>query len=69
MFIATHSIEAIDAILRYGNYDNKISDNDPIRVITLKRIDSDDGSNIVARNVSGKYVYDNRKVFEFEVRL
>ncbi len=69
LFIATHSIEAIDAILRYGNYDNNISDNDPIRVITLKRIDSDDGSNIVARNVSGKYVYDNRKVFEFEVRL
>ena len=58
LFIATHSIEAIDAILRYGNYDNNISDNDPIRVITLKRIDSDDGSNIVARNVSGKYVYD-----------
>ena len=55
--------------MRYGNYDNNISDNDPIRVITLKRIDSDDGSNIVARNVSGKYVYDNRKVFEFEVRL
>lgn len=58
LFIATHSIEAIDAILRYGNYDNNISDNDPIRVITLKRIDSDAGSNIVARNVSGKYVYD-----------
>ena len=29
----------------------------------------DNGSNIVARNVTGKYVYDNRKVFEFEVRL
>ena len=27
------------------------------------------GSNIVARNVTGKYVYENRKVFEFEVRL
>lgn len=72
LFIATHSIEAIDAILRYGNYDNNISDNDPIRVITLKRIDSDDGSNIVARNVSGnmytitekylnlRYAYDDR---------
>lgn len=69
LFVATHSIEAIEAILRYGNYDKGESD-DPIRVITLKKIQSDsDISNIVARNVPGKYVYDNRKVFEFEVRL
>ena len=69
LFIATHSIEAIDAILRYGNYEKNDSKNDPIKVITLKKIDLDNGSNIVARNVTGKYVYDNRKVFEFEVRL
>lgn len=69
LFIATHSIEAIDAILRYGNYENSNINDDPIKVITLKKVDSDSGSNIVARNVSGKYVYDNRKVFEFEVRL
>ena len=69
LFIATHSIEAIDAILRYGDYENNNGDNDPIKVITLKKVDSDKGSNIVARNVTGKYVYDNRKVFEFEVRL
>ncbi len=69
LFIATHSIEAIDAILRYGNYENNDSKNDPIKVITLKKADSNNGSNIVARNVTGKYVYDNRKVFEFEVRL
>ena len=69
LFIATHSIEAIDAILKYGNYENSNSNNDPIKVITLKKVDSNKGSNIVARNVSGKYVYDNRKVFEFEVRL
>lgn len=31
--------------------------------------DDNNGSNIVARNVPGRYVYDNRKVFEFEVRL
>ena len=44
---------------------------DPIKVITLKKIDSNDGkgSNIAARNVTGKYVYENRKAFEFEVRL
>lgn len=69
LFIATHSIEAIDAILRYGNYENNNSNNDSIKVITLKKVDSDNGSNIVARNVTGKYVYDNRKVFEFEVCL
>lgn len=71
LFIATHSIEAIDAILRYGNYENNNSKNDPIKVITLKKVESNNGkgNNIVARNVTGKYVYDNRKVFEFEVRL
>ena len=69
LFIATHSIEAIDAILRYGNYENNNGKNDLIRVITLKKVDLDNGSNIVARNVTGKYVYENRKVFEFEVRL
>ena len=69
LFITTHSIEAIDAILRYGNYENNNSKNDSIRVITLKKVDLDNGSNIVARNVTGKYVYDNRKAFEFEVRL
>ena len=70
LFIATHSVEAIDAILAYGNYD-EVKDNDPIKVITLKKVDSNEGkgSNVVARNVPGKYVYDNRKAFEFEVRL
>lgn len=71
LFIATHSIEVIDAILKYGNYENNKCKNDPIKVITLKKVESNNGkgSNIVARNVTGKYVYDNRKVFEFEVRL
>ena len=69
LFIATHSIEVIDAILRYGNYDNNYAKHDPIKVITLKKITENDGSNIVARNVTGKYVHENRKVFEFEVRL
>lgn len=69
LFIATHSIEVIDAILRYGNYENNDGNNDPIKVITLKKIVTNNGNNIVARNVTGKYVYENRKVFEFEVRL
>ena len=71
LFIATHSMEAIDAILSYGNYENDSNDTEPIRVIPLKKVYSTDdkGSNVVARNVAGKYVYDNRKAFEFEVRL
>ena len=71
LFIATHSMEAIDAILSYGNYENDSNDTEPFRVITLKKVYSNDdkGSNVVARNVAGKYVYDNRKAFEFEVRL
>lgn len=69
LFIATHSIEVIDAILEYGNYEKNNSTVDPIRVITLKKVNTSDGSNIAARNITGKYVYENRKVFEFEVRL
>ncbi len=34
LFIATHSIEAIDAILRYGDHENNHDINDPIKVIT-----------------------------------
>lgn len=71
LFIATHSIEVIDAILKYGEYESEVVKKDPIKVITLKKVNADDGkgSNVVARNVAGKYVYENRKAFEFEVRL
>ena len=69
LFIATHSIEVIEAILKYGNYEKDYSENDPIKVITLKKINENNTCNILARNVTGKYVYENRKVFEFEVRL
>ena len=48
LFIATHSIEAIEAILRYGNYEKDNRRNDPIKVITLKKVDSNHGSNVVA---------------------
>ncbi len=71
LFIATHSLEAIDAILSYARYDNAPEKIDPIKVITLKRVNLPDGegSNVVARNVTGRYVYKNRKAYEFEVRL
>ena len=53
LFIATHSMEAIDAILEYGKYENDTNSKDPIKVITLKKIDSNDGkgSNIAARKL------------------
>lgn len=71
LFIATHSLEAIDAILSYAQYDTASKNNDPIKVITLKRVESPNGkgSNVVARNVTGRYVYENRRAYEFEVRL
>ena len=60
LFIATHSIEAIDAILEYGKYEDAAVEKDPMKVITLKKVYTDNKCNVVARNVEGKYVYDNR---------
>lgn len=69
LFITTHSIEVIDAILRYGDYGNNKENKDPIKVITLKKIIKETSCNIVARNITGRYAYENRQLFEFEVRL
>jgi AAA15 family ATPase/GTPase len=71
LFIATHSLEAIDAILAYAQYDDFPEDSDPIKVITLKKVISSEGKggNVVARNVTGRYVFENRKAYAFEVRL
>lgn len=70
LFITTHSIEAIEAILKFGDYENnKI--NDPIKIITLRKINdpTTNSPKIIARNVFGRYVYENRKTFNFDVRL
>ncbi len=71
LFITTHSLEAIDAILTYGNYKDESDTDDPIKVITLKKVkdENGEGNKILARNITGKYVYDNRNAFNFEVRL
>ena len=37
LFIATHSMEAIDAILEYGKYENDTNSKDSIKVVTLKK--------------------------------
>lgn len=49
-----------------------MKEKDPIKVITLKKIDAKDGngSNVVARNVNWQIMYTIiEKQFEFEVRL
>ena len=37
LFITTQSLEAIEAILKFGNYETN-QDNDPIKIITLRKI-------------------------------
>ncbi len=62
LFITTQSLEAIEAILKFGNYETN-QDNDPIKIITLRKIYEEVtcSHKIVARNVLGRYVYENQK--------
>ena len=64
LFITTHSIEAIDAILKTQEYDKQDQD-DRLSVITLKR----EKHKTFSRTLSGRRVYENREVFDFEVRV
>lgn len=65
LFVTTHSIEAIDEILKTQNYSEKANEKDIIRVITLKK---DKEENLMARTLKGYEVYQNRERFGFEVR-
>lgn len=66
IFITTHSLEAIDEILKTQNYDGKIKESDDlINVITLKKNVEGD---LKARSMKGAEVYRNRELFGFEVR-
>lgn len=59
-------------MIRVEFYSKDESDtDDPIKVITLKKVkdENGEGNKILARNITGKYVYDNRNAFNFEVRL
>ena len=64
LFITTHNIEAVDALLETQNYDEQ-KDLDLINVITLKRGDQ----RTYCRSLSGREVCKNRETFGFEVRL
>lgn len=64
LFITTHSLEAVDGILKTQNYDGTQTE-DNINVITLRR----EGEKTLSRSMSGADVYKNREEFGFEVRL
>lgn len=64
VFITTHSIEAVDALLATQNYDAQQTDDD-INIVTLKK----EGAKSYSRVLTGREVQSNREAFDFEVRL
>ena len=67
LFITTHNLEAIDALLSSQKYDNELIANDPINVITF-RMDKTSRKTF-ARVMSGSEVIQNREKYDFEVRI
>lgn len=64
LFITTHNIEAVDAILATQYYSEQ-NDEDNISVITLKKgVDK-----TYTRILTGREVFENRESFGFEVRV
>ncbi len=66
VFITTHNSEAIDGLLETQSYDRHYN-YDPISIITFRK-DTETGM-VHTRSLSGKEVYEDRKRFDFEVRL
>lgn len=70
LFATTHSIETVDGFLHTGSdketgeYSEK---EDMIRVVTFRKNSKKD--EITARVLTGKEVFDNRRNFDFEVRI
>lgn len=64
LFITTHNIEAVDALLATQDYQEQ-SHADEINVITLKK----EPQRTFTRILSGREVFNNREAFNFEVRL
>ncbi len=68
LFISTHSIEAVDGLLKTQVENGIYNDsNDPIRVITLRK--DKEEHRTLSRTMMGKEVFINREQFNFEVRL
>lgn len=70
LFATTHSIETVDGFLHTG-YDEETGEysekEDMIRVVTFRKNSKKD--EITARVLTGKEVFDNRRNFDFEVRI
>lgn len=66
VFITTHSMEAIDALLATQDYTKQI-ERDEFSVLTLKKSGID--GKTYSRVLRGRHVYANREQFGFEVRL
>ncbi len=66
VFITTHSIEAIDALLLTQDY-NYQTENDYISVITFKK--DLNQPKTYSRVLLGRHVFTNREQFGFEVRI
>jgi AAA15 family ATPase/GTPase len=65
VFATTHSLEAIDALLKYVKNNNPLSaGDDPLRIITLKK----QSQKTLARILSGKEALDSREEFDTELR-
>ena len=64
LFITTHSLEAVDGILKTQDYEEG-QNEDKINVITLRK----DGEKTLSRSMKGFDVYKEREAFGFEVRL
>ena len=64
LFITTHNIEVVDALLFTQDYELQKS-NDNINVITLKK----GTDRTYTRVLSGREVFQDREAFDFEVRL
>lgn len=64
LFITTHNLEALDALLATRDYD-KQKGSDDITVLTLKRLEK----RTAARIMPGREVSRDRESFDFEVRL
>ena len=71
LFATTHSIEAVDGFLATQcdeegeNY--RVDKEDVIRVVTFRK--NSEKNKTDARVLTGKEVFENRKNFEFEVRV
>ena len=64
LFITTHNLEALDALLAAQDYD-KQKTSDDITVLTLKRLEK----RTAVRILPGREVSRDRESFDFEVRL